>query len=119
MDDPPETNMTKQSTVKVTVFNSEQYDPDWPFNYDTKLKDVVHWFNAKLAEIPAEYRDKARCDIDSNGDGDMTLRISYWRPETPAECEERLTREEITEARNRIEALAMARAILARYGEHS
>jgi hypothetical protein len=53
----------------VVVFDGKEFDGGgWPTSgYPATLVGCIAWFNAKLALIPEEYRDKARCHITSYG----------------------------------------------------
>lgn len=76
--------------VEVVVFAAERYDGQW---FPEKLEETVIWLQDKLAEIPEEYRSAAKIEIDSVGSYEDThyasVSISYWRPPTDAEIEER------------------------------
>jgi hypothetical protein len=88
--------MERQSR-KVTVFEAERYDGDWPPDDATGF---IAWFQAQLDKVPAEHRGNVRIELDSvSGYEDshyVSIEISYWRPETDSEMESR-----ITEARRR------------------
>ena len=87
--------MRKQK--RVTVFNKEQYDGDWP---PSNAIEFVAWFAEKLGEIPAEYREVAIIDIDSIACYDSSkasIEIYYMRPETDGE----MTAREMEELRSK------------------
>jgi hypothetical protein len=103
--------------VRVTVFDQEQYDGDWP--HDDALA-CLGWFQSKVDKIPAEYRDSATIEIDSRsgyeGSHYARIRICYWRPETPEETAERNAKIERNlrdrEAQERLQLAALS----AKYG---
>lgn len=111
----------KRETVTVTVFTGEQYDDGWPCPYQTTLVDLISWFEAKLAEIPEEYRNVATCEIDSVRSWEDThyaqIEISYRRPETDAEMADRLEHEEIARHAHEAKERAMLAALQQKYGE--
>ena len=106
--------------VSVTVFRAEQYDGKAPFSYDTKLVDVIAWFQQKLEEIPEQYRANAVCEIGSTGGYEgstyWTIEITYDRPETASERGERIAAAEAQAIEKREREIAAAKATLARYG---
>lgn len=108
--------MIERIGVKVTVFDKEQYDGEWP---DGRLVDVIAWFQAKLAEVPEEYRAEARCEIDSasgyEGSHYGHIAISYTRAETDEEMTARETRKAANRAACEQRELAALRALQAKY----
>lgn len=59
--------------------------------YDTAdtLVGAIEWLNGLLAEVPAEYRDSVKFDLDPGGYEDSaTLEIWYERPMTAEEIAE-------------------------------
>ena len=87
---------------RISVFNQDPYDGEWP---PIDLVGCIAWFSEKLASIPEEYRDTARIEIDSvDGNEDdshyVNIDISYVRLETDDEISAR----EAVEQR-RLEAL--------------
>jgi len=75
--------MRKQK--RVTVFDKEQYNGDWP---PSNATEFVAWFAEKISEIPVEYRETAQIDIDSSSCYDSSfasIEIFYDRPETDDE----------------------------------
>ena len=82
--------------ITVTVFAWEQYeDGEGP---PEKVVDVIAWLSTVLDGIPAEYRNNATFEIDSETSWDQSLaklEISYERPPTPAEIQARRTESEM------------------------
>jgi len=112
------------ANIRVTVCDTEQYDGDWPTpNYPTRLVDAIAWFKTKLKEIPVEYRDTARCTIDSIGGYESShyghIEISYDRPETTAEQGERLAKAEAQDWSLKERELAALRALKLKYPDAS
>lgn len=109
--------MTEPIIVQDRFFYAGKHSGNWPFSYDAKLTEVVAWLNAKLLEIPEQYRDEAYCEISSEsgyeGDHYPSIEITYARPETDAERDDRLARISARKA----EEIGYARAVLARHGE--
>lgn len=107
--------------ITIKTFDAEQYDGDFPFSYDTRLTDVISWFQQKLEEIPSEYRGSAVCEISSTGGYESshyaTIRIEYTRPETAEECADRKAAERSRAEECKQRDIAKAKAILAQYGE--
>lgn len=105
--------------IRIIVCDIEQYDGDWPTpEYPTLLLDAIAWFQAKLQQIPEEYRAQARCTIGSTSSYDNHyghIEISYDRPETAAECSKRLVEEEAHVALLRARDLKTLRTLLAKY----
>lgn len=100
------------SKTRVKTYDGEQYDDGFP-KYNATLREVIAWLQAKLKEIPPEYRDIARCEINSAISYDSsyaTIEISYERPTTPEE----IKAERVAEEHRRAEALAAAEAQVAR-----
>ncbi|HWY36356.1 MAG TPA: hypothetical protein VNX68_17055 [Nitrosopumilaceae archaeon] len=83
--------MTK---VKIIVYNNKAGGfPDPP----DKLLEYIKWLQSIVAQIPAEYRDNAVCDLEADtqyGLGILVIEIYYHRPETASETGERLAKEE-------------------------
>lgn len=112
--------MSKRQHVTITVFDGEQYDGDWPtHDYPALLVNAISWFQSKLEEIPVEYRETARCEIDSKsgyeGDHCGHIAISYQRPETNEEMASRIARNEQREAAKSAEEIAVLQALRERY----
>jgi hypothetical protein len=101
-----------QKTVTEKVFSSEKYDADWiPDN----LLKAISWLNAKLAEIPAEFRQTAELCIDASSFYDSatpSIEISYTRPqndEDVREEEEQLAQSLARQQRDEMEQLRRLR----------
>lgn len=111
--------------VKVTLLNQSVYGnitPEGDYRSDS-IPNLVDWLNEQLEEIPAEYRDSARVEIESvggwEGEHHAEITITYERPETAdekaarhvrerarADEEERLAANRLADARARRERLA-------------
>ena len=78
--------MSKIQNKRVTVFDQEQYGDDW---FPDKLVEAIAWLNGKLLEIPEEYRDTAKIDVDSVSSY-AHVEIVYTRPETDEEADYRI-----------------------------
>jgi len=80
--------MTKTKRVSICFDGGD----DWP---PERAADFMGWFQAKLRNIPSQYRGSATIAFNGGcyGDGDSytEITISYERPETP---EERADRED-------------------------
>jgi len=83
--------------VTETVVSQERYD-DGPFYFGASYEDgsldrIIASLIAIRETIPAEYRDSARCEIDSEsgyeGSHYASIEVSYSRPETAEETLER------------------------------
>jgi hypothetical protein len=81
----------------VYVVDQEQYESG-PFAFgesyeDGSLKRVIESLIAIRESIPAEFRERARCEISSTGGYEgshyATIEVSYERPETPEETANR------------------------------
>ena len=68
------------STTRIEVFSG-----DAPEN----ALELAAWLQAKLAEVPEEYRASAKVSTSSDYDGESWLTISYERPATPEEIARR------------------------------
>ena len=105
----------------VTVELIETVDCAEPNFPRGKLVDVIGWFSAKLAAIPAAYQASAICTFSTAhwNDSYPRIRISYTRPET---IEERLARQHLeassAEARRARELTQLA-ALKAKYPDEA
>ena len=71
------------------VVYTEKYDSRFP---GTSLPEFAVWLNSKIAEIPAEYLPEATIEFDVDThyeDSNPTIEISYMRPETTQEANDR------------------------------
>lgn len=77
----------------VVVLEMESDDREFPFGYESKLKDVISILEDALEEIPEEYRDDARFEIDSHSGYERcpssSVKIYYGRPMTDEEVANR------------------------------
>lgn len=105
----------------VTVLSEASYDDDRVFNFsdraDGSLDRLIDRLIAIRGTIPAEFRDVARCDIDSDYEStSVDIAISYHRPATDAEIAEHAKRDrqyrEADDARQRL----LYAQLKARYG---
>ena len=82
--------------VRVTLFEGEWHEGDWP---SEKPAEFLAWWRAKIDQIPQEFLPSALVYItsscDHQGDHSPKIEITYSRPETSDEEAERLRREEI------------------------
>ena len=107
--------------ICVVVCDTREYSigigkTDWP---PESLIETVAWFQSKLEEVPEERRHKVTCTIGSDSEWDSsysTIKISYYRPETPEEEEQRLAKERQRFALRQEQEVANALAVLKRYG---
>ena len=105
--------MRKQK--RVTLFNQEQYDGDWP---PCNATEFVAWFAEKLGEIPAEYRKAAIIDIGSSACYDCStanIEIYYDRHETDDEMTGRETEELRRKEAQKAHELQTLAALKAKY----
>ena len=81
--------------VTVTLFNQERYDGEW---MPEKLTEAIAWLQKFLEQVPEECHQAASIEIGSTGgyEGDhyATIEISYERPPTAEEKQERLNKEQ-------------------------
>lgn len=76
----------------IVLFEGEKFDKHWP---PEEPEAFMKWWAEKLTLIPAEFRASAKVEICSRVEYDSdcpTISISYWRPETGAEANERETK---------------------------
>lgn len=105
--------MKQAKHISKTV---EKYDGDWP---PEDAAGALAWFQAKLDDVPQEFRGTARIGIDateSYGSAYATIEISYTRPETDDEEAERERQAAARADRTRAEELQMLTALQAKYG---
>lgn len=100
----------------IKVFQSEQYDADFP---SSNLVEFISEFKRHLESIPEEFRSGAVVEIDATSSYDSyyaQIEITYTRPETAAEEAARLgdetARAHFLEQRER----EMLRQLQAKYG---
>lgn len=102
---------------RVTVFDKERYDGDWPPTDATKF---VAWFAEKLAEIPEGYRATGKIEIESvSGYEDShyaRIEICYNRPETDDEMATREAEEQLRQEAKKAQELRTLAALKAKYG---
>ena len=91
-------------STKVTIVDQERYDGG-PFEFGSSyesgsLNRVIDSLLAIKEQIPAEYRDIARCEISSSGGYEgshfASIEVNYERPETPDETVDRERQEQAT-----------------------
>lgn len=105
--------MKQQKTISKMV---SQDDGDWP---PEDADGAVAWFQAKIADVPVEFRNGARIKIgseESYGSSEATIEVSYVRPET---AEEEVQSEQQAAAlveRRRADELHTLAALQAKYG---
>ncbi len=104
--------------IKVSVFDEDQNDGDWP---PENAAGFLSWFTEKINLIPVEFREKAKIEIDGDGDGDgcsyASILIYYYRPKTEQE-KERYRQDEISRTKSvRQRELQQLAKLKAKYGE--
>ena len=108
-----EETMKQEKTISKIV---EQYDGDWP---PSDAVGAMAWFQAKLDDIPDEFRSTAKIELDTTSRYDSsyaTIEFSYVRFETD---EEEAQREQQAAARpknRRAEEWSMLAALQAKCG---
>lgn len=106
--------MKQQKTISKTV---NQYDGDWP---PDDAAGALAWFQAKLADVPLEFRSTARIEIDSEesyGSSKATIEISYTRQETDEEEAQREQQAAALAERRRADELRTLASLQAKYGK--
>lgn len=107
--------MKKQT--RVTVFDKEQYDGEWP---PEDAAECVAWFADKLEAIPPEHRATAKIEIDSAGGYEGShyghIAIYYYRLETDDEMADREADERRRQERQTAQELQTLAALQAKYG---
>lgn len=110
--------------VQVTVVDQEEYD-DGPFEFGKSWKDgsldkVIASLQKIRESIPQEYRESARCMIDSangyEGEHYAHIEVNYERLETLEEARKRKVDEARQEAEQEARELAEYRQLKAKYG---
>lgn len=104
--------MKKQITVKIYDRDDSLQDP--PKN----LAEYIGWLQAKLEEIPEEFRASARTEIygdSSYGGGVLCYTIEYDRPETDEEEAARENADRVKAEAVRQRELATLEALRAKY----
>ena len=108
--------MTIKKTVTISEY-IEQYSGDWP---PVDAIGFIEWLQRKVDAVPEEIRGTARIDISTKGsDGDdyPYIKISYIRPETDAEAENRESIIESKNERQRQKDLRALAALQEKYGQ--
>jgi hypothetical protein len=84
---PPERN-----TVRIVSFRADAYSAGWPSENALKL---IQWVNARLLEIPPEFRDIAEVNFEAHagweGESELSVEVSFVRSETDEEFAARQT----------------------------
>lgn len=114
--------MTKRQNVKVCIHQQSVYGSlvdDSKFEADT-LKELIEWLGEKLDEVPDEYKDSAKLEIESvggyEGEHHAEVEIFYSRPETDVEMSARVA-EDLRRAEHRTaQELQTLAALKAKYG---
>ena len=108
--------MKQQKTISKKV---NQDDGDWP---PEDAAGAVAWFQAKIFDVPAEFRSGARIDIDSEesyGSSEATIEFSYARPETDDEEVQREQQAATRAELRRADELRTLAALQAKYGRYA
>lgn len=105
----------------VTVLRQRSYDDKGAFYFggssDGSLNRVIDSLIAIRDSIPAEFRDVARCEFESEYESTSAeIEISYQRPATEAEINERAERRRREFDAAAARELALYAALKARYG---
>lgn len=107
--------MRKQA--RVTVFDKEQYDGEWP---PTDATEYVAWFAGKLETIPPEYLATATVEIESVSSYEdnhyVRIAICYDRPETDDEMSAREANERSRQEAQKAQELRTLAALKEKYG---
>ena len=103
---------------RIEHFKETQYGSDWP---NEKLTKAVGWFQKQLNSIPADFRDSATLDIDTEFDEyseykRACIRIIYYRPETSDEYNERVALVDKQETERKKRDLQLLAELQAKYG---
>ncbi len=96
---------------EIGLLNDKQFCP-------RTLVDAIIWLQARLEEVPAEYRSDAHISFDTDsewGDYYATCEISYRRPETPEDIAERERQEAEQAERRRAKDLQLLAELQAKY----
>jgi hypothetical protein len=105
----------KQNKTIIRTF--KEYGKDWPPEDATGL---LAWFQSELDDVPAEFRDKARIDITSEEvyeSSKAIIEISYDRPETDEEMQERERFALAQQEQRRVSDLRTLARLQAEYGK--
>lgn len=80
-------------SIEETVYGASLWSDEWP----EKLVDLVNFLLKHAEGIPAEYRDCAKVDFNSDYDSSgVNVEITYEREETDQEFENRQFQERAT-----------------------
>ncbi len=83
-------NMGKRLSLTVPVTTIYHYGTGENDEVPRKLVEAVQWFSDLLEEIPAEHRETATLNIESDYESSsVTIDIKYKRPETDQEWADR------------------------------
>ena len=106
--------MKQMKTISKTV---DQYNGAWP---PEDAAGALAWFQAKLTDVPPEFRGTARIEIgseESDGSSKATIEVSYTRPETDDEEVEREGQIAARAESRRAEELRTLAALQTKYGK--
>lgn len=97
------------------------YESGWSSERPDNLTEYIAWLEAKLAEIPEQYRASANVEIEAcpSYEGSVVLeyRITYTRPETDQERECREGAEVLQNAQREAQERAELKRLRAKYGQ--
>jgi hypothetical protein len=103
-----------QENIFGSVTDREKYKPD-------SIKQLIGWLTDKLQEVPPEYADTAKFEIESvggyEGEHHSEIELYYHRPETDEEMAARVARYRANveaELKRHEQYAAQARAALSR-----
>lgn len=100
--------------VDIAVFESEQYDKDWPSSWDNevRLTEFIDFLNGLMGTVPVEYQGSVSIAINSalmyEDCHYVNMLVSYTRPETPEEEGQRKS----NERRRKAERLAELKRLI-------
>lgn len=104
--------------IKITVFDKEQYDGEWP---PEDAAGAIAWLSEKVASIPEAFRSAAKIEFDSVGGYEGShyarIEIAYTRLETDEEESDRMRVEEARQQRQRAAELDTLARLQAKYGK--
>jgi hypothetical protein len=105
--------MKKTKLISKTI---EKYDGDWP---PINAEGFIGWFQAKLGDVPEEFRSTAHIKVDCVHHYDSnyaTIEFCYTREETDDEEAVRKQQVAAYEESNRARELRLLAELQAKYG---
>ncbi len=112
--------MKKQAKKHIRIIRTtiDEYNENWP---PKPANEYISWFQARLNEIPTEYRNTAEIEINSQRPNTFEtdrayIQITYYRPETDEEENIRLTNENHRKEQQRLTELRTLTELHTKYG---